>query len=842
MMKRLYNLIKILLPLFCFICNDYTAYPSDYNTMWRAFVSPPDSTRTKLWWFHGETETTEEGIDADLDAFKSNGIGGVVFYDQVHSTGNGAFPSMSGSWWKMLRHAAIKARDLGMTFEVAASNGYVAGGPWITPGLGMKRTEIIDTILKSASEEISLKIPQPKEFIEIATVAFPASQSKDKISFYKNRITVSGNDTLITLDNGTPITLRGISYQMQPRGKGSTGSMNVPCLPSPRYCGAKYIDYPPVGALEYSEDGITWSRAVDLLPLENNIGHKSRRRSISFPAITGKYFRLNIKGWKGSDNSHESIWLDNIELYTHDIVDNLEVKTGLRTEVTYPSATGGDIGAVDSKSIVNLTGQDSAVLPEGLWHIVKMGYVPTGAKTKHGRRNLLGLEADVMSAKAARIHFDNYFKPICDTLAAIGAKPIGMCMDSHEGGIQNWTSGFEKVLEERLSIDFYKRVPIFAGYIVGNRSETDDFLALFRENVAQAIADNFYATLSKLCSAHGVDFTSQAMLNIVNDNLASRGRASKPQGEFWTYQTNGNFDCLDAASAAHLYGHRIASAEAFTDTPYSTPTDSLLMIANIAYCRGINEFAVCASSYQPWTDRKYDDSSSGHPYVFHRHNPKWADMKPFWDYQARCAYMLRQGKPIVDLCVYAGDDFPVKTFAFRLPLIPEGYNFDLLNHESLVGRLDVDISGDIIVDGGMRYKVLVVKASDVLTESSRQAVNRLEEKGAKIIRCDRGEDVAERLHDFGIAPDIYVNSAGLPDDRLMFFHRELDGNDIYFLYNHSEKTYTSPLQMRSHPQAVEIWDPAKPERRKVNPADALTLPPHKAIFIISCDSTFASES
>ena len=37
------------------------------------FRFPNDSARTKLWWFHGETETTKEGITADLEAFKQAG-------------------------------------------------------------------------------------------------------------------------------------------------------------------------------------------------------------------------------------------------------------------------------------------------------------------------------------------------------------------------------------------------------------------------------------------------------------------------------------------------------------------------------------------------------------------------------------------------------------------------------------------------------------------------------------------------------------------------------------------------------------------------------------------------
>ena len=48
---------------------------------WEEFSHPVDSTRTKVWWFHGETETTREGITADLEAYKRAGIGGVVYYD-----------------------------------------------------------------------------------------------------------------------------------------------------------------------------------------------------------------------------------------------------------------------------------------------------------------------------------------------------------------------------------------------------------------------------------------------------------------------------------------------------------------------------------------------------------------------------------------------------------------------------------------------------------------------------------------------------------------------------------------------------------------------------------------
>jgi len=83
---------------------------------WKEFANPQDSTRTKVWWFHGETETTREGITADLEAYKRGGVGGVVYYDQAHGKGENAIPAMSQEWWDMLRFAASEAKRVGLSF------------------------------------------------------------------------------------------------------------------------------------------------------------------------------------------------------------------------------------------------------------------------------------------------------------------------------------------------------------------------------------------------------------------------------------------------------------------------------------------------------------------------------------------------------------------------------------------------------------------------------------------------------------------------------------------------------------------------------------------------------
>ncbi|MDE6823953.1 MAG: hypothetical protein K2J27_04400 [Duncaniella sp.] len=813
--------------------------------LWQRFSNPTSDTRTKVWWFHGETESTKKGMDADLREFSDKGVGGVVWYDQVHSSGSGAVGSMTPEWWENVKYAAGRAAAEGLSFEVALSNGYVAGGPWITPELAMKRTVWVDTLIIVDKEKaLDITLPKPhRHFRDIATLIFPYRPENSPITFADATVSLrDGASAEAVIDLGKPMTIRGITYDVNPRGKGSTGSMNIPGDPQERYFGAKYIDLPPIGTLQWSDDSLNWHTAAALLPVESVIGHKSRLRSISFPPCCGRWWRITYQDWMADEGLHNKLDVKNVRLHLRDIIDNAEVQTGLRTEVTYPHPIGGSLCAVIPETIRNVThlldcDTLSMTLPASSWRIIRMGYQPTGSRTKHGRKNALGLEADVMSAQAAKVHFDNYFKVIHDSLASIGYPPAGVTADSHEAGIQNWTEGFEKRFERDNGYDITPWLPAFAGYIVGDRETTDKVLRDFRRSVASTIASEFYGTIASLADSLGVTFTSQAMLNIDNDNIVSRGRAHKPQGEFWAYQTDGNYDCLDAASAAHLYGHPIASAEAFTDTPYSETWDELRRIANLAYCRGINEFVVCASSHQPWPDRKYDDSATQHPYVYHRYHPDWNNSRDFWDYQARCTSMLREGEPVVDLCVYIGEDPPLKTFAYRLPAMPEGYNFDVCTLDALLNRMSASSDSLLNVDGGMTYRALVVQDRTFLSPRSLAKIDSLAEAGVPVVRCDRGEDVGATLSRYGLKPDLAFRSAARPDDCLRYFHRKSSTHDIYFVYNHSPRPYSSAVRPAPTVNGTtEIWNPLKLTREKapLTPSGeiALSLQPYESCFIV----------
>lgn len=428
-------------------------------------------------------------------------------------------------------------------------------------------------------------------------------------------------------------------------------------------------------------------------------------------------------------------------------------------------------------------------------------------------------------------------------------------MDSHEAGAQNWTPGFEQEFMKRKGYDIHPYLPALMGYVVGSAEVSDRFLYDMRRTIADLISDRYYGTLDSLCLDAGLDFTAQAIgnaLNIVGDNIQAKGRVQKPQGEFWAYQTEGSYDIKEASSAAHLYGKRVASAEAFTDAKFSHSLADLKNLADYALAFGSNEFVVCASAYQPWTDKIPGNTGGGRHYCLNRNNAYWNYSRPFWDYQARCAGLLRKGIPVIDLCVYLGDNPPVKLLSHRLPEIPEGYNFDVCTTDALINRTKA-LNGDIVLPDGMKYRMLVLQKDCNMTLAVLRHIVTLVEQGVALYgeRPAYPVSLAERVHDDeydkmvaslwgsgkkdrgirslgkghvywgitleealqkeGIHPDIALKSGNEPENKVYFTHRHLPNIDIYFINNHSENVFSDFVHLRTGRKYAEYWDPVSGE-------------------------------
>lgn len=394
------------------------------------------------------------------------------------------------------------------------------------------------------------------------------------------------------------------------------------------------------------------------------------------------------------------------------------------------------------------------------------------------------------------------------------------------------------------------------GYIVGSVAETDAFLYDLRRTVADVISDNYFGTLQTLCNKAGVDFTAQATgngLSLVADNLQAKGRVQKPQGEFWAKHIHGSYDIKEASSAAHIYGKRIASAEAYTDAKFSHSLAELKNLADFAYAAQVNEFVVCASAYQPWLDKYPGSTGGGRHYCLNRNNTYWEYSRPFWDYQARCAGLMRKGMPVVDLCIYVGQNPPVKLLTYRLPEIPEGYDWDVCTSEALTTRMSAHGS-EIALPDGMCYKMLVVQRNNDMPLHVLRHIAQLIEQGGVVYapRPDSSaslkdkvdsveykkivdqlwgkEDVvsgkrsvgkgtlywgmplAEALHQAGIRPDMGIVSGNTPTDKVYFAHRRLRDADIYFINNHSKRTFKDRVCLRTMLGKAYFWDPIDGKR------------------------------
>ena len=888
------------------------------DSLWNEFVSPSDSTKTKVWWFRGQTESTDYGTTADLEAYKKAGIGGVVYYDQVHGKGDGASDVFSTDWWRELIYSAKEAKRLGLTFEVNISNGYVAGGPWITPRLGMQHIVTTDTIIEGGKvfDHILSKPKGQKDFWDFALIAFPEPIENDREKTVIPKITSNintlnadsifsrngklvnipiqknGKSVYITMYYPKPFTAQCLTYAMNSRGKAANCTMNVPGHHSKDFFGAGFTKLPNIGELEVSEDNINYKKVCEITPLYQSMSPISNQQTIAFKKVTGHYYRINLHDWSDNAGGYSQLRIGNVSLSPKNMIDHWQMKSGINPDFIDSTATQcGSMNIINPYRIMNLTdnmdsnGHLTWKVPKGKWHIMRFGYAPTGSKIKHGRNGMSGLECDKMSKEAAIMQFNNYFATIYDSLQKKDCEPIGMIMDSHEGGPQNWTPGFEREFLVRRGYDIHKYLPALMGYTVGSGTESERFLYDFRRTIADLISDHYYAILDSLCRNKDITLTAQAVgnaLNIDGDNIQAKGRVAKPQGEFWAYQTNGGYDIKEAASAAHLYGKPIASAEAFTDAKYSNTLEELKHIADYAYTTGINEFVVCASAYQPWKDRIPGNTAGGREYCLNRNNTYWKYSSPFWDYQSRCAGLLRKGKPIVDLCVFIGDDAPVKLLANRLPEIPEGYNFDVATTDALQ-QMSID-HHDIKMPEGMKYKMIVIDGSTYISKKALSKIDEMVRNGAILYankkdcisyamkygidqayqECvdslwgtdEHSENIhtygkgkvyqnislAEVLADAGISPDIRLKSGNEPNDKVYFNHRVMEGDDIYFVYNHSKNSFKQNILLRTTNNYVELWNPVNITNRHIEARNEdeklrldLSLQPEEAVFLITSD-------
>jgi hypothetical protein len=398
------------------------------------------------------------------------------------------------------------------------------------------------------------------------------------------------------------------------------------------------------------------------------------------------------------------------------------------------SAGRGTQKAVDPGAVLDITDRWRADgvfewdVPAGDWTILRTGYTLTGSRwdpypmgdTFEGGA---GYQIDYLDPLALDDHFGHLGRLVLDETRKVGGRLDYLWSDSWECGKLTWTRDFPALFARSRGYDPKPYMPSLSGHTVGDSDVTARFKADFDRTVEDAIADNFYGHFADLCHREGVRMGSEAAGpgNLPPmDSLKNLGRCDVPGGEFWVndiYNFAGGADLnlKQTASAAHIYGRPRALAESFTQQePHKThwyygPAD-LKPFGDCAFLAGINAIMLHMAVCQPPGDGK-----PGYQFCAGQHwDPNitwWEQSGAFFDYLARCQFMLQQGLFVADSCVFLGEEPPV--IAPPKVADPEiglgsGYDADFVNADVLVNRMSVR-GGRLVLPDGMSYRLLALR-------------------------------------------------------------------------------------------------------------------------------------
>lgn len=517
-------------------------------------------------------------------------------------------------------------------------------------------------------------------------------------------------------------------------------------------------------------------------------------------------------------------------------------------------------------------------VPPGRWRLIHFAWT-----LMEGRQH----DVDILDAQAVRRHFERLGRRLLELAGQDqpGARgPLTHFYSvSWEGAAPTWTRDFEHHFRRLRGYDLLPYLPVLAGMTVTSPEISERFLRDYHRALAECFMEHCYGTLRQLCHTHGLRWHSESggpwdrkLPGFQHaDQLAFLGRNDMPQGEFWHQGRSFN---RPVAMAAHLYGLPLAAAEAFTHMRghWSAWPAALKPDADAAFCDGINHFI-----WHTFTASPAEFGKPGIEYFAGTHfNPNvtwWGQAGPLVTYLARCQFLLRQGRPVVDVLCYTGEGPYLhwgrgERWGTRPTLsLDRGWSYDLVNSEVLLSRLTAR-QGRLVLPDGMEYRLLVVDLDEEsAAPQALEKIIQLVRAGVPVVLGKRRPQRAWGLADFPRA-DAHVRRladelwgppgagsprmlgkgrvySGVPVEKALaaegvlpdcsgpweFVHRRTEDADIYFVRGQGEGECTFRVSGRQ----PELWDPMSGSIR-----DALCFAPTEdgrtrvALWLPANGSTF----
>jgi len=816
------------------------------NELEANFLRPPASARPQAYWLWMNGHVSRDGITRDLEAMQRAGLGGVFIFDGGTYLPEGPVKYLSPEWRELMTHAVKEGARLGL--EIGMHNGpgwSSSGGPWITPERSMQELVWTETTV-GGPQRAKLALPQPQAnlgyYRDALVLAFPALRGEE--TPYEDEV------LRVTTSTGMPVAKTVLSA-----GSLATGVAVSPpdylqfefaapftahAITVNSTAGGRF----PTVTLEASTDGVTYTRVCTVAnPGRYGIQAPGAK---SFPAVRARFFRV-VPGGPAD--------LAQIVLHRAARIEDWVFKANFSyhvgRQVELPAVDPHD-AAIDPAKVLDLTAQlapDGTLawdVPPGAWTILRIGSTTTGHLNVSASAAGRGLECDKFNRAATDFHFDHVIGQVLADAGPLAGRSFGAVeIDSYEAGMQNWTAALPEEFRRRAGYDLRPFLAAMAGgRIVGDAARSERFLFDLRRVEADLMAEDYYGRMGELCRQHGLKFYVEGYGQGVFDELQVSGGPDFPMTEFWERTPwTPNRTVKMVASAAHVYGKPVIASEAFTgeeqtarwlEYPYS-----LKALGDEMFALGLNQMVFHRYAHQPHPDAVPGMTMGPWGFHFDRTNT-WFDASAGWvSYLTRSQYLLRQGAYVADVLYFVGER-PPDVAQFAMPVLPAGYNYDLVNAEVLLRGARVR-DGCIVLPGGGSYRLLLLPADlHGMTPELLRKLRDLVRDGATVLgpkpqysltlrgypasdtevrqladamwgapsfgrgRVLAGQSVADALRATNTPPDFEYASRA-PDAALSWLHRRLPGADLYFVANRQRRPEDVVGTFRVAGRQPELW-------------------------------------
>lgn len=459
-------------------------------------------------------------------------------------------------------------------------------------------------------------------------------------------------------------------------------------------------------------------------------------------------------------------------------------------------------------------------------------------------------------------------------------RPFAIFSDSLEVDMSNWTADLLEEFRQRRGYDLKPHLLALAG---DAGDETSAVRCDWGHTLTDLANEHYLVGLREWANRNGTLLRCQAYGEppVI---LSSNRLVDLPEGENPDWR--GFSPARWAASACHLYGKPVTSAETWTwiHSPAfrATPLD-MKAEADHNFLQGINMIVG-----HGWP---YSAPSAGEPgWCFYAagalndHNPWWPAMSDLTLYLQRVCFLLRQGKPANDVAVYLSNSDAWAQFTTRRnPSVNETLA-SLLGHDLMGTILDAGFNFDFIDDDavdlvGIPYAAIVLPGVERIPLATYRKLRDYAHQGGIVIATRRKPSLApgllegkrdnaavqalsQELFEHQNARGSFVEdetSLGAALARKLTpnvelnpkvpaigsIRRKLDTGDLYFLANTGNQPQDVQATFRVKKVSPERWDPFTGTKSAVRWSTArggrvvvpLHLEPYESVILMFSSSS-----